>query len=209
MEECPSKEEKPKAGEPIVFCKKGCYGKWCSKKKKEMKALAAAEKAAKQPAKKRKISWEEDGSLETLMEWITTEGNYAEYCGASGNKGKPKTQYHKELAILLKEKNPDCERNEKDVENKITSLERQFRLASDWANNTGQGVDNPSDFEAEILKRCPLYKELEPIMGDRPNAKPLASSEEMEIEFDLEDDNAMSGVADTAALASMVTRANK
>ena len=36
----------------------------------------------------------------------------------------------------------------------------------------------------------------------------MASSEEMEIEFDLEDDDAMSGVADTAALACM-TRTNE
>jgi hypothetical protein len=117
-----------------------------------------------------------------LMEWLTTEGNYADYCGATGNKGKSKTQYHKELSLLIKEKQPDSERTDKDVENKITSLERQFRVASDWANNTGQGVDNPGDFEAAIIKRCPFYKELEPIMGDRPNAKPLASNEDSDEE---------------------------
>ena len=136
------------------------------------------------------------------MEWMTTEGNYAEYCGANGNKGKTKTQHHKELAILLKEKHPSSERTEKDVENKIVSLERQFRVASDWANNTGQGVDNPGDFEAAILKYCPLFKELEPIMGDRPNAKPLATSEDMDDELGIELDTT-SGVADQAALLSM------
>jgi hypothetical protein len=68
------------------------------------------------------------------------------------------------------------------VENKITSLERQFRQATDWAENTGQGVSDPGDFEAAILKRCPLYKELEPIMGERPNARPLSTNEDNEEE---------------------------
>lgn len=187
--------------EPIVFCKKGCHNKWIAAKKREAKAAAlAAKAAASNTAKKRKVPWEEDGSLDVLLEWLTTEGNYAEYCGANGNKGKSKTQHHKELSPLLKDRLPDCERNEKDVENKITSLERQFRTASDWANNTGQGVDNPGDFEAATQKHCPLFKELEPIMGDRPNAKPLATTEDDEV---IDSDAGESGVADTAAVKSL------
>ena len=64
--------------------------------------------------------------MDVLMEWMTTEGNYAEYCGATGNKRKSKTQHHKEIAAMLKQANPNSERTDKDVENKITSLERQF-----------------------------------------------------------------------------------
>jgi hypothetical protein len=125
--------------------------------------------------------------------------NFFQHCGATGNKGKTKTQHHKQLAILIKEKNPDSEQSEKDVENKITSLERQFCQASDWANNTGQGVDNPGDFEAAIKKGCPLYKELEPIIGDRPNVKPLATNEESD--NNLQDGN--SPVASQAVLQSI------
>ena len=162
--------------EPIVFCTKTCYTKWRSSQKKQARqAVAAAKEAAK---KKRKVPWEDDGSLLVLMDWITTQGNCAAYCGSNGNKGKRKTQYHKEIALLIQKKHPDSERNEKDVENKIGSLERQFRLASDWANNTGQGVDDPGSFEEAVKKRCPLYYELEDIMGDRPNAKALASNED-------------------------------
>ena len=98
-----------------------------------------------------------------------------------GNKGKTKTQHQKELALLLADKKPGSERSEKDVENKIVSLERQFRTASDWANNTGQGVDKPGDFEAAIKKGCPLYHELEPAMGERPNAKPLCTNDNRSI----------------------------
>jgi hypothetical protein len=168
----PDDSSKTDTGEPIVFCKKGCFLKWQAAKKREAKALATGK-----PFKKKKVPWEDDGTMDVLLDWLTTEGHYADYCGATGNKGKSKTQYHKELSLLIKEKIPESERTEKDVENKITSLERQFRTATDWANNTGQGVDNPGDFKAAVLKRCPFYDELEPIMGDRPNAKPLSTNE--------------------------------
>ena len=79
-------------------------------------------------------------------------------------------------------------------------MESQFRSASDWANNTGQGVDNPGDFQAAINKRCPLYELLEPIMGDRPNAKPLATNEEFEFDSD---ESVVSHVADAAAVHSV------
>jgi hypothetical protein len=120
-----------------------------------------------------------DGNTDGLAYY---EGNYAEYCGAKGNKGKTKTQFHKEISLLIKEKLPHSARTEKDVENKITGLERQFRVASDWANNTGAGVENGGEFKAAVLQRCALYDELEPIIGDRPNAKPLASNEDSSVE---------------------------
>ena len=115
--------------------------------------------------KKRKVPWEEDGSLDVLIEWITTEGNYAAYCGSSGNKGRTKGVFHKEIAKLIKEKKPETDRTDKDVENKIGKLERQFREAYDWTKNTGIGVDNPGDFEGAVRKRCPLFYALEDIMG--------------------------------------------
>jgi hypothetical protein len=64
-----------------------------------------------------------------------------------------------------------------DVENKFASLEHQFRVAMDWAENTGQGVDDPGDFQAAVLKQCPYYIELDPIMGEYPNARPLNTNE--------------------------------
>jgi hypothetical protein len=151
--------------EPVVFCTKGCHAKWRSFTKKKEKESAAAAKAPTK--KKRKVPWEEDGSMDVLMEWLTTEGNYASYCGGAGCKGTSKSQFQKQISLLINKRNPDSDgRTEKDVENKITALERQFRVASNWANNTGQGVTNPGDFKAAIMQRCPYYKQLEDIMGD-------------------------------------------
>ena len=162
---------------PIVFCTKTCYNRWFSHKKKVMKAIEKAAKEANK--KKRKVAWESDGSLDVLMDWLTTEGNYANYCGANGNKGKSKTQCQKELSLLMQQKIPRCKRNDKDVCNKIGSIKRQFREASDWANNTGQGMEVTGEqFEDAVKKQCPLYYQLEDIMGDRPNAQPLATNED-------------------------------
>jgi hypothetical protein len=188
-------EDRPDGEDTVVFCTKTCYSKWLVAKKKMVKA---ATKAAESEGKKRKVPWEEDGTLTILLDWLTTEGNYSSYAGSNGNvKGKSKAQYHKEISILIKSKKSDSDREAKDVENKIVSLERQFRVASDWANNTGQGVDNPGDFEAAILRRCPLYKELEPIMGERPNSKPLSTNED---DVSIEDD-ATTNVEDSGVTA--------
>ena len=146
--------------------------------KKEEKAIATREEEAKRKNNKQRVPWEEDGSMEILMDWIMTHGNQATYGGANGNKGRSKSQHYKDLTLLIKSKKLDSNRREKDMENKIISLERQFREASDLANNTGAGVENPGDFEAAVLKRCPYYKQLEEIIQDQPNSKPLATKEE-------------------------------
>lgn len=169
----PTVEDRVEPDVPVVFCTKTCFLKFRAYKNRAIKALKSGEEAKKRA----KVPWEEDGSLGVLMEWITTHGNYACYCGSSGNRGLTKTAHHKLIADLIKKKIPQSERNEKDVENKITALERSFRKAVDWLNNTGQGVENPGDIEQAIKKRCPHYEELEPIMGERPNAKPLSTSE--------------------------------
>ena len=175
-EERPSAEDvEANNTDKIVFCTKTCYLSWKADKARKLKAQKKGEQAAKKRPKK--VPWEEDGSLTVLMDWITEHGNYAAYSGSSGNKGKTKSAYYKQIAEMIRSKNPSSERTEKDVENKITALERQFRTAVDWANNTGQGVENPGDFKAALLKRCPLYEQLEPIMGERPNAVPLSSNE--------------------------------
>jgi hypothetical protein len=178
-------EDRPDSDQ-VVFCTKTCFTKWLAAKKKAEKTASKA--AAESEVKKRKVPWEDDGTLSVLMDWLTTEGNYSSYAGSNGNvMGKSKAQFHKDISLLIKAKIPDSDREPKDVENKIVSLERQFRLAMDWVNNTGQGVDNPGDFEAAVLKRCPLWKDLEPIMGERPNSKPLCTNEDDD-DYSIEED---------------------
>ena len=115
-------------------------------------------------------------------------------CGSQQkNKGTPKSAYHKQIAEFVQSKVPESQRYAKDVENKINSLESQFRKDSDWKNNTGAGLDDPGSIEKGILDRCAYYNELEPIMGDRPNAKPLATSEDFDFNLDSDDNSGTSG----------------
>lgn len=163
---------------PVLFCTKACHGKWKAMKKRQQKAADAAAKEAEK--KKRKVPWEDDGSMDVLLDWLTTHGNCESHAGANGhqNKGKSKSAHHKETSLLIQEKKPESERNEKDVENKIGSLERQFRVARDWANNTGQGVSEPGQFEDAVKQRCKCHCQLEDVMGKRPNAQPLFTNED-------------------------------
>ena len=208
LEDRPGSEERTESGEAVVFCTKTCFTVWRTQRNRELKAAAQAAKAALEASKKkRKVPWEDDGSMEVLMDWITTHGNYAAYSGANGhqNKGKSKAAYHKEIALLIQQKKPESERDAKDVENKIGTLERQFREASDWANNTGQGVENPGEFEAAVKKRCPYYEQLEPIMGERPNAAPLATNEDGSSQDENEEEDTDQSVAPVAVAASIET----
>ena len=141
-EERPTIEDRESVdSEPVVFFLKGCYVKWKAEQKKKQKLAAAAAAAVEKELnqKKRKVPWEQDGFMEVLMDWITTHGNYAAYCGPNGhqNKGRSKSAFHKEISLLIKQKKPDSDRDAKDMENKIGTLERQFCEASDWAANTG------------------------------------------------------------------------
>lgn len=108
----------------IVFCTKGCFGKWRVHRNKEMRAIFAVEKEAAKIARKRKVPWEEDGSLGVSLDWLTTEGTCALYCGGNKTKGLTKGAHQKQIAIIIKTAKPDTDRNDKDVENKINSLER-------------------------------------------------------------------------------------
>ena len=42
----------------------------------------------------------------------------------------------------------------KDVENKLESLKVLFRVATDWINGTGAGLDNPGDVTTYVKKLC-------------------------------------------------------
>ena len=79
-------------------------------KAKEIKRLDAVEKEELAKTKKKRVPWEEDGSLEVLMEWITTHGKCAECCGANGDDGKSEAQHCEDLPVLIETKKPEAAR---------------------------------------------------------------------------------------------------
>ena len=70
-------------------------------------------------------------------------------------------------------------RTAKDVMTKICSLESEFRIASDFLNNTGAGIEDEATLKAAVTKRCRFYYELESVMADRVSTRPLYSNEDV------------------------------
>jgi hypothetical protein len=58
----------------------------------------------------------------------------------------------------------------KEVENKISHIEKKFREAHDFPNtNTGEGLqkDDPPGFDKAIMRICPQYFYLKDVMIER------------------------------------------
>jgi hypothetical protein len=148
------------------FCSKRCFNIF----KKEL------DEKDKKGTRRNRVTWASDGSNDILISWLTTEGNYAKYVGGDGNSGETKTRFNKEIVQLINAANSESTRNAKDVGVKITFLESQFRSMTDWFACTGQGLRQNGEFEAIadwVEKKFPHYYDLEPIMKDRPNTRPL------------------------------------
>ncbi|ETL91413.1 hypothetical protein L917_10037, partial [Phytophthora nicotianae] len=115
------------------------------------------------PAAKKKVLWDRDGvngglsSMKILLDWLTTEGNYTKWKGGGLSVGKPA-----------------------DVRDKIQKLELKYRTAVDWLANTGQGVTDETSIRSALVKRCPYYYELSPVMDDRQSTRPSQTTDDLD-----------------------------
>lgn len=55
-----------------------------------------------------------------------------------------------------------------------------FKEATDWLANTGQGVTDEASIKEAVLKRCPFYYELAPVMTERASTRPILTSEDVD-----------------------------
>jgi hypothetical protein len=96
--------------------------------------------------------------VETILQGIkaTTKGR------------QPKLKICEEIVALFKQKIIVVGRSAKQILDKIILIEKSFKLAHDWINNTGQGVDNQEQFREAVMKQCLYYYELEEkAMGEK------------------------------------------
>jgi len=120
-----------------------------------------------------KVFWATDGSIDVLMEWLTTEGNYQRFkSGGDKNKGgdtkdgfkkeaERKTTICQEIAKLINDKPGTKKRNWKAVARQIAYLENRFRTIHDRTKRTGEGrEDGPGDYFADLNKEFPYYSAL-------------------------------------------------
>ena len=129
--------------------------------------------------KKQRISWNDDGptpdisSMGSLLDWITTSDNYNRYRGGEGQQGEKKSSVAQEIARFILDQGITTSRTAKDVMEKIQSLEKEHPAAIDWQNGTGAGVEAGSVKEY-VVKLCPYFDILDPIMKDKPSMQPSA-----------------------------------
>lgn len=74
---------------------------------------------------------------------------------------------------------------------KIAAIETSFKKAVDWLDHTGSGIKNEDTIHAYVKRLCPYYYELEPIMIDRTNTRPLCTKETLSASSS--DDSSVSG----------------
>jgi hypothetical protein len=67
------------------------------------------------------------------------------------------------------------------IGSKIIHMEAQYKDASNWLSQTGQGVlAEGGDVTDAVEKHCPFFYIIDPIVRDRPSINPLALSDELD-----------------------------
>jgi predicted RNA-binding Zn ribbon-like protein len=131
-------------------------------------------------------------SMKILIDWFTTEGNYARFRGKN-NDGVRKQEFATSLAVKLNQETKST-RNAKQVLSKITHVESAFRAAYEFANSeTGQGIlndDGVTTFEELVRRKFPYYYDLVEIMGDRSATEPRMTNahSSLDVFSDVDDD---------------------
>jgi hypothetical protein len=112
-----------------------------------------------------------------LLDWLTAHGNYASY--RSGHGGLTKIQVCTKVANMINLKGVKKERMAEHIYKTIIRFEKVYRETLDWTNCTGQGVkeSDPQSYEGTVIKRCPHFYTLAPIMGERANARCIVNSD--------------------------------
>lgn len=75
------------------------------------------------------------------------------------------------------------------VKFQIMALQDKFKIASDFLNNTGEGLKGTPDeknLRSLVLSRCRYYYELEPVFGSKPNVKAIITTDDSD-KYDLSD----------------------
>ena len=155
-----------------VFCKLGCYDAF-------MKSSTPG------------TGWGNDGKdgpndpncSENLLVklFLSSDTHYGEF--RRPPKGKTKLGLCNEWAKVINSKGVVKKRSGKDVENKIERIEKQMKLAHDWATSkTGAGVKDGTifgNFDECVTAKCKFYFELLPVFVARAGMQPLALTDDI------------------------------
>ncbi|KAG9415328.1 hypothetical protein AC1031_008766 [Aphanomyces cochlioides] len=146
-------------------------------------------------AQSQRILWNTDGvaggksSMDVLIEWLSNETNYSRWKGSDRHSGTKKSVLASEIKRTMME-NGLLHRKAKDIMQKVSVLEQQYRSARDWLNNTGQGIEDQATIDDEVKKICPYFFDLDSVMHDRASSEALATSDNLDdSDGDIEKEN--------------------
>eukprot|EP00980_Cylindrotheca_fusiformis_P021323 scaffold8212_cov93-Cylindrotheca_fusiformis.AAC.3 len=110
-------------------------------------------------------------SMKILLDWWTTEDNYARFRSNNKQDGITKREHCASLAEIMTQETLS-KRDAKNVMNKIQHVEKKWNEAHNFATSeTGAELQardgGASIFEEVVKKKCPYYYDLLEIMGDR------------------------------------------
>jgi hypothetical protein len=88
--------------------------------------------------------------MNVLLEWLTTGNIYTHWRGGDATNGTTKLVMANEIVHLIQQACITTERKAKHVTDKIETIERQFRAATDWLDNTGSGVTDEESVESTL-----------------------------------------------------------
>jgi hypothetical protein len=154
----------PALSDGKVVCTKGCYHAY-------QKASSGADSSRGKWTSDGKMGPEDPNtSMQILIDWMTTEGNYSNYRG-KGNNGATKLQFAMILAEKMAKETLSNEQNAKQVMDKISRVEDSFRLAHEFATSqTGAGIqerEGEQTFKDIVKRKCTYYYNLFEVMVDR------------------------------------------
>lgn len=104
--------------------------------------------------------WEEDGvdggpsSIDVILNWLTTNGNFARWKGEKG--GVSKQKLCSEIVGRLNEVGIS-HRNPNDVRTKLQDILNSYNKAQDWSAKTGEGIRAEDEEGAEATIKGKHY----------------------------------------------------
>jgi hypothetical protein len=158
-----------------------------------MKSVKDAEKKLPAAEPKSWFSWTNDGpnsnihSLQVLLDWLTSPGNYNCFTGGAGQRGKTKQSIAVEIQNKICEAGIVVNRTTDSIIHKIKELVSSYKDAHQVKHRTGQGIVDKDKLDDEVYGICKYYDLLDPILSDRPAIKPRLTNKQI-INGDIIDD---------------------
>ncbi len=125
-----------------------------------MKSFKDAEKNLPAAKPKSWFSWTNDGpnnnmhSLQVLLDWLTSHGNYNRFTGGAGQQGETKQSIAVEIQNKMREAGIVVNRTSDSIIHKIKELVSSYKDAHQLKHRTGQGIVDKDQLDDKVYGIC-------------------------------------------------------